>query len=184
MTNDYSKQLQNLAREVDDLKRRLDAISPTPHAEESAPSGHAGPGEPEAAQSAVLLRPLMMRWQAEEKSPILLHAVQKDGHTGLQITSQSRLDEESPAAAARLAAVLGNEQRLRLMQILAAGEKTSSELAANLGLKGGPLYHHLKELAAMHLVEQQARNRYLLTEAGYDAWMTIRALHRRVARQV
>lgn len=183
MTNNYSKQLQNLTREVDELKKRLDAIAPVPPLMERTPVGCESLKESEVTQAAALLRPLLMSRQADEDSPALLHAIQKGGQTGLQITSQSQLAEESLAATARLAAVLGNEQRLRLMQILASGDKTSSELAGSLGLKGGPLYHHLKELAAMHLAEQQARNCYRLTEAGHDAWMTIRALHRRVAYQ-
>jgi len=53
----------------------------------------------------------------------------------------------TPASSVeRLLAPLAHEARIRILQTLYRGPKSSSELAEATGLRGGNLYYHLKEL--------------------------------------
>ncbi len=85
------------------------------------------------------------------------------GAEGPQATPEALQD------VARAHAALGNEARLRLMQMLWRGEKTAAELAEASGLSTGSLYHHMRELYAARWVEMPQRNRYRLTIAGRKA---------------
>lgn len=46
------------------------------------------------------------------------------------------------------------------------GSNTHRLLKESLGLKTGPLYHHLRELQMAGLVDVASRNFYVLTEPG------------------
>ena len=62
---------------------------------------------------------------------------------------------------AQTLAALGSEQRLTLLRALIAKPRSAQELQAALGATSpGPLYHHLKELVALGLVEQPERSEY------------------------
>lgn len=68
--------------------------------------------------------------------------------------------------AARVLSVLASDIRLRLLQVLWEGEKTTQELIASAGISGGTLYHHLRELYSLRWVDAPQRNRYVLTPQG------------------
>ncbi|NJM04990.1 helix-turn-helix transcriptional regulator [Candidatus Gracilibacteria bacterium] len=68
-----------------------------------------------------------------------------------------------PAALAPVLAALGNVQRLQVLLSLLDGPQSGQELLASLGLNStGQLYHHLRELQHVGVVEQQGRNRYAI----------------------
>ncbi len=54
---------------------------------------------------------------------------------------------------------------------MSGGTRTSAELSEELDVKGGPLYHHLRELMDAGYVKSPNRNAYLLTLDGWFALM-------------
>lgn len=61
---------------------------------------------------------------------------------------------------------LSHPDRIRVARAILAGACTHRELAKALGLKTGPLYHHLRELERAGLLVIAGRNRYDLTDFG------------------
>lgn len=63
-----------------------------------------------------------------------------------------------PAAPAHVLATLAHPQRLRLLVAMIEQPRTAAELQKVIGSKSaGPLYHHLRDLLALGVVEQQER---------------------------
>ncbi len=71
-----------------------------------------------------------------------------------------------PAAVARVLAGLAHPDRVRIAQAMLRGADSHLALAKMVGLKAGPLYHHLKELERAGLISREHRNHYGLTQAG------------------
>jgi DNA-binding transcriptional ArsR family regulator len=64
----------------------------------------------------------------------------------------------------RIFSALASEARLTLIRALVHGPKTSTQLQITLGVDSpGQLYHHLKELLAVGIVEQHERSEYSLS---------------------
>jgi len=83
---------------------------------------------------------------------------------------------ETPAANVELMlSSLAHEARIRLLQALYSGPKSTSELGAGTGMKGGNLHYHLKELAYAHYIEQRD-GLYRLTERGAQMLITVTCL--------
>lgn len=97
---------------------------------------------------------------------------------GQLIWLEELLTEDS-ISTARFCLALSHEHRVNLLKTLVCGEKTTSQLSDAVGLEGGPLYHHLKELISAKFVTQKERSVYMITQQGFDALMTITALNRR-----
>jgi DNA-binding transcriptional ArsR family regulator len=78
----------------------------------------------------------------------------------------------APAAnVERMLSPLAHEARVRLMQALYPGPKSSAELAEATGLRGGNLYYHLKELVhAAYVTEGEGK--YDLTPLGGQLLVT------------
>ena len=81
-----------------------------------------------------------------------------------------------PVRLAEMAAPLSNENRVRILQLLLDGPKSSSELSSITGLEGGQLYHHLKELMFAGFIGSVERGKYRLTERGLMALRVLSAL--------
>lgn len=81
-----------------------------------------------------------------------------------------------PSKIARLMGSFSSENRVRIMQSLLKGIKTSSELSKETGLEGGQLYHHLKELMMAGYVQAVERGKYALTSNGCIVIRTIACL--------
>ena len=81
-----------------------------------------------------------------------------------------------PKKVVKVIAPLSNENRIRILQELLKNTKTSSELSSILGLEGGQLYHHLKELMLAGYIETIERGKYALTSRGCIAIRTIAGL--------
>ena len=79
----------------------------------------------------------------------------------------------------RIASILGvlaSPQRLTLLTALLPGPKSSNELQSALGVASpGQLYHHLKELLAAGIVEQNRRKQYRLAIRHLVPFMTVLA---------
>ncbi len=79
---------------------------------------------------------------------------------------------ETPAShVERILSPLAHEARIRLLQILYSGPKSSSELTELTGLKGGNLHYHLKELMYADYVCEKDRH-YSLTRLGIQLLIT------------
>jgi len=85
---------------------------------------------------------------------------------------------DTPAAHVELIlSSLAHEGRIRLLQTLFVGPKTSGRLTEATGLRGGNLHYHLKELIHAHYVEQR-HGAYRLTERGAQLLITMTCLAR------
>jgi ArsR family transcriptional regulator len=74
-----------------------------------------------------------------------------------------QLLESEPELLAHTFAALGSPLRLALLRELLQEPKTSQQLQEALNISSaGQLYHHLKELLAVGLIEQKSRNLYAL----------------------
>jgi hypothetical protein len=79
---------------------------------------------------------------------------------------QQYLATRVPAASIeRLLSPLAHEARIRLMQAMYDGPKTSGQLSEATGMKGGNLHYHLKELIFGGYIENQQEG-YELTPFG------------------
>lgn len=76
------------------------------------------------------------------------------------------LDQSDAATTARALAGLGHPVRLKIIRALAAGARSHADLERAVGLKPGPLYHHLRTLERGGLVTMAVRNVYELTRSG------------------
>lgn len=70
---------------------------------------------------------------------------------------------DEPEMLSRTFAALGSPLRLKLLRELLQGPKTNLQLQEALSISSaGQLYHHLKELLAVGVIEQKSRNLYAL----------------------
>lgn len=82
--------------------------------------------------------------------------------------------EGDVSEAARVFSALGNEMRLRLLQLLWEKERAAQELTEGTGLTQGAVYHHVRELSAFRWVESPRRNVYRITPSGRKALVCAR----------
>jgi DNA-binding transcriptional ArsR family regulator len=87
-----------------------------------------------------------------------------------------------PQRLARLFSALANPHRIAMLNAMFAGAGTYAQLAEQLGLKAGPLYHHVRELRLAGLVALQQRDLYRLTDRGKDALMLASCFHSLLAK--
>ena len=87
----------------------------------------------------------------------------------------------SASSVERLLSPLSHEARIRLMQAIYGGAKTSGELAEATGLRGGNLYYHLKELMYAAYVKESDGG-YDLTGLGCQMLLTVTAIAANVVK--
>ena len=86
--------------------------------------------------------------------------------------------EESARVASRLLKALSNENRLRLLWLLAEGEKSVSELERALGLRQPAISQQLARLRAERLVAQRRQGKSVYYSlASEEARRAIALLH-------
>ncbi len=79
-----------------------------------------------------------------------------------------------PEVLAQTFAALGNPLRLTLLRELLSGPKTSLQIQEALALSSaGQLYHHLKELLAVGIIEQKSRNLYALPLRNFIPFLVL-----------
>ena len=74
-----------------------------------------------------------------------------------------------PAIVARMAGGLAQYDRVRLAKAILTGAHSHAQLSKAVGLRPGPLYHHLRALERSGLVTSAGRNTYELTPVGRAA---------------
>ena len=88
----------------------------------------------------------------------------------------------TPAAhVERILSPLAHEARIRLLQAMYDGPKTSGELSEATGLKGGNLYYHLKELLYAAYVKELDGG-YDLTTLGCKVLLTVAVIASRAVK--
>jgi hypothetical protein len=90
------------------------------------------------------------------------------------------MTDQAVAAAARFFKVLADESRLRIVGILACGERSVDDLAAQLDLRGPTVSHHLARLRELGLVTMRAEGNLHVYRLDAEA---LRALAREVLSQ-
>ncbi|MFQ5422647.1 MAG: hypothetical protein ACE5F9_01565 [Phycisphaerae bacterium] len=78
------------------------------------------------------------------------------------------LEAAEPARLARLLTGLAHADRIRIARAVLTGADTHAALSQSVGLKAGPLYHHLRELERAGILTRLPRNGYALTDLGRD----------------
>jgi len=67
---------------------------------------------------------------------------------------------------AKLCNAMANPRRVAMLKAIFTGAGSYARLAETLGLRAGPLYHHVRELRLAGLLELAQRDTYRLTEYG------------------
>jgi DNA-binding transcriptional ArsR family regulator len=91
---------------------------------------------------------------------------------------------EDPDVAAKVECMLGplaHEARVRIMQVLHEAPRSSSALSEATGLRGGNLYHHLKELIHAAYVREHEVG-YALTDLGRQLLVTFACIAAKVVQ--
>jgi DNA-binding transcriptional ArsR family regulator len=81
-------------------------------------------------------------------------------------------DPDAAGKVERMLGPLAHASRIRIMQALYEGHHSSSRLSQATGLKGGNLYHHMRELTHARYVREQDGG-YALTNYGRQLLLTM-----------
>jgi len=76
------------------------------------------------------------------------------------------LSAASNERIAKLCNAMANARRVAMLKAIFTGSGSYAQLSEALGLKAGPLYHHVRELRLAGLLELAQRDTYRLTEYG------------------
>ncbi len=79
------------------------------------------------------------------------------------------VEEVTDEAIAKLLSAFAHPQRVAIIKAIFAGAGRYAELREKVGLKAGPMYHHLRELRLAGVLADGPRDVYRLTAAGSDA---------------
>lgn len=86
------------------------------------------------------------------------------------------LCEADAGHVARMLAGLAHPDRIRILRAVLQGAATHHALHKAVGLKTGPLYHHLRALERAGVLTMATRNVYELTERGRVALLVTHTL--------
>lgn len=156
------KQIAKLAREIEELKRRKELVS-------KGLSIHDPLGVSRALEEAL---------KDKRDGSLFVHAglMKKNGvivDSWNQSFTLEQVLEVAPEKIVRFISPLTNENRIRILKLLLKGPKSVSEISKAVGLKGGELYHHLKELIHSGYIRVVSRGIYSLTMKGEIALIMI-----------
>ncbi len=88
----------------------------------------------------------------------------------------SLLEKVDPQQLAKLVGGLSHPDRVRIARAIVLGAHTHARLSEAVGLKTGPLYHHVRTLERAGLLAIVERNTYELTEIGRIGLLTATVL--------
>ena len=110
-----------------------------------------------------------------------LGGLPEPGDVGGEDNLPGPANPSAPARLERLLSPLAHEARLRIMQALYQRPHSASELAEAVGLRGGNLYYHLKELVFADYVRDD-KSVYALTGLGRQLFITLTCIALQVVR--
>jgi len=137
-----------------------DAEGPSPIIQEWGELYNKKPGD------RVILWAGMTRYS--DRDGLSWHSLSIHTHEGAESLD---VDADTAAKVERLLSPLAHESRFMLLQALQRGPLTASELTAATGLKGGNLYHHLRDLLGAYVEELDKG--YALTGFGRQLVLTL-----------
>ncbi|RLE58398.1 MAG: hypothetical protein DRJ32_06525 [Thermoprotei archaeon] len=151
---EIKREIKRLAAELEELKKKIKV------AEVSGVSVH----DPLGVSSA------LRKHLGEKEGGVFVHA----GYAKVggwhcdwnQIFYLNDVTEVSPKRVEKLVAPLANSSRVALLKALLSKARSISEITEITGLRGGELYHHLKELIRSGYVTSEKRGVYRLTMKG------------------
>ena len=79
------------------------------------------------------------------------------------------LDEHTAAHVAELFGAFGDTSRVRILSVLASGERNVSGIAAAIGLTESAVSHHLRALRQLRLVEPRKEGRQVFYQMDLHA---------------
>lgn len=91
------------------------------------------------------------------------------------------LETTNAGDVARIFTGLAHPDRVRIARAVLTGSNTHALLKETVGLKVGPIYHHLRELERAGLLCRLDRRGYALTDAGRDLLLLAGGLGKLVA---
>jgi DNA-binding transcriptional ArsR family regulator len=148
-----------LAVRIDELARRVAALERAP-ARRSAPAAEASTGD-DLLQLLERRRAGARRDARGRRGAVVYGgSLELSGREYLWAIERpaAALLALDPAAPAHVLATLAHPQRLRLLLSLIEQPRTAAELQQVIGSKSpGPLYHHLRDLLTLGVVEQADR---------------------------
>ncbi|NOK61589.1 MAG: winged helix-turn-helix transcriptional regulator [Chloroflexi bacterium AL-W] len=174
----YEDRLTEVEQQVTDLLQRVDELEQQAATSASPPqptfqidptilgqmrNREGPPYEEEGTRGAVTYAGALhthgaqYEWQIERPAPGLLQL--------------------EPEPLAHVLAALGSPQRLLLVRALLSGPRNRQQLQEALDVtSAGQLYHHLKELLAVGIIEQRGRNDYRLEPRKVIPFLTLLAI--------
>lgn len=160
-----------LSSQVDELRSKIEALAHT--VERDRPSGQAKRARHSLGTLEREIASELMESLPDEgmSAAVIIGLALGNRHSGWQLSETSDVlgSEGDVGEAARIFSALGNEMRLRLLQLLWDGERTTQDLTDGTGLTQGAVYHHMRELTAFRWVESPRRNAFRITPAGRQA---------------
>ena len=159
---ELKRAIVKLAKEIEELKRKKELI-------EKEISVHDPLGISAALEKAL---------EDKEEGSLFVHAglIKRKGEPHdwwNQNFTLEKVFEVSPKRIVKFISPLTNEQRVRILRLLLEGYNTVGDISKKTGLKGGELYHHLKELIYSGYIKAESRGVYRLTAKGEIALIMI-----------
>jgi len=160
----------------------LKAIGPLTDAALARPEGEGPPAmEREWCRAARNVGNVVLLWAgAIRLEPHCLSWHHFTAHAGEETDEHPNpVTTTPPEHVERLLAPLGHASRVRIVQALFTSALSAGELSEAVGLRGGSLYHHLKELQFAAYVADEG-GRYALTNLGRQMALTVCVLARNI----
>lgn len=166
------REVQMLREQMDEMQTRMNNLARA--VERDRPVSQSGTAKRRSGQTdQALCMDLAESLPEEGMSAAMVVALALGNRNGptwqLADTNESLGPEGDVGEAARVFSALGNEMRLRVLQLLWDDERTTQDLTEGTGLTQGAVYHHVRELSAFRWVESPRRNAYRITTAGRQA---------------
>ncbi|MCE5238465.1 MAG: winged helix-turn-helix domain-containing protein [Armatimonadia bacterium] len=148
--------------------------------------GHESPLMQEFEHAAANPGDFVMLWAGAYRGhggpeTVLSWAWTKEADNGAEEGAPGPLDESVPARLERLLSPLAHEARVRILQALHERPRSASELGEAVGMRGGSLYYHLKELQYANYIRGDGTG-YALTDLGRQLFLTLSYVALQVVR--
>lgn len=96
-----------------------------------------------------------------------------------------RMDEIDEERAAAILNPISNPTRIRILKVLAKGKKSYAELERLIGIKGGHLQFHLRNLIrAGYVTQEKPQGKYVLTHIGLKILKMLNEIRKVVGNEI
>jgi len=120
----------------------------------------------------------------ETLESLIKHSMEMVEHKKAVLRQWKSIEEIDEEKLARILSPLSNPIRIRILKCLAKGGKSYAELERIVGIRGGHLQFHLRNLMDAGYISQNLRKRYVITHTGLIALNRLLNLDEVEARRV